>query len=76
MTAEPPYQNQYGQNPYEAAPPPLPELAIWWERLLARLIDGIIVGVVVRIIITPIITGSVPRGLGSSGCWSRPSWDS
>ncbi|AWS42082.1 RDD family protein [Streptosporangium sp. 'caverna'] len=60
MTAEPPYQNQYGQNPYEAAPPPLPELAFWWERLLARLIDGIILGVVVRIIITPIITGLFP----------------
>ncbi|SNS11755.1 Uncharacterized membrane protein YckC, RDD family [Streptosporangium subroseum] len=57
MTAEPPYQNQYGQNPYEAAPPPLPELALWWERLLARVIDVIILFVVVSLIITPIITG-------------------
>jgi uncharacterized RDD family membrane protein YckC len=60
MTAEPPYQNQYGQNPYEAAPPPLPELALWWERLLARVIDGIILGIIVRVIITPIITGLFP----------------
>ncbi|MEV6860817.1 RDD family protein [Streptosporangium subroseum] len=56
MTAEPPYQNQYGQNPYEATPPPLPELALWWERLLARLIDGIILLVVVSFIVTPILT--------------------
>jgi uncharacterized RDD family membrane protein YckC len=56
MTAEPPYQSPHGQNPYEATPGPLPELAFWWERLLARLIDGIILGVVVSLIITPLIT--------------------
>jgi uncharacterized RDD family membrane protein YckC len=56
MTAEPPYQSPYGQNPYEAAPAPLPELAFWWERLLARLIDFAILAVVVRVIIDPVIT--------------------
>ncbi|MFI6794396.1 RDD family protein [Streptosporangium canum] len=57
MTAEPPNHGAYGQAPYGSVPPAPPVLAVWWERLVARLIDFVILGVVVMVIITPIILG-------------------
>jgi uncharacterized RDD family membrane protein YckC len=41
-----PYSAPYGAPPYQAAPGPDPSLAEWWQRLVARIIDGFATSVI------------------------------
>ena len=62
------YGGGYG-SPYQAYPSTGyqyqnmkdPTLAEWWQRLLARIIDGIVIGVVVIALWIPVIAGIVTR---------------
>ena len=65
---QPGYGGGYG-SPYQAYPATGyqyqamkdPTLAEWWQRLLARIIDGIVIGVVVVALWIPVIAGLVTR---------------
>lgn len=61
------HSNPAGSSPYgapqgSAQPPGALPLAEWWQRLVARIIDGVILGIVTAIlsmILTPILGSSV-----------------
>jgi uncharacterized RDD family membrane protein YckC len=58
------YGSQYQAYPatgYQYQAMKDPTLAEWWQRLLARIIDGIVIGVVVVALWIPVISGIITR---------------
>ena len=67
-----PYGVPYGA-PFQAVPGPDPSLAEWWQRLVARLVDGVATGIIMLIAWVPALIWIVSRANQANRQYPDPS---